>query len=291
MANPAPAIMSAARNAGANPATAGFFNAFGYGAGAAGANLAGQLLTGDGVNFRGKYARNQADFARKQLAPDMIAKVNAAKAAGIHPLIALGLNPASAPQQPMIPGQSPDFGSAIKTGLNTALSIREAREMSGLRIEEQRLRNDWLRVQIRNSGLSRGAQAANSERPAETPIRPLAPEANIGNAARRSVVTGSGKVIPTRGGTTAQDLEEELNDWAQWMPETMHRAYEVGRGQLRDYAGIDENSTWYDRLQSRRYRSQYNRARTKARHAQARYGRLKRYQGTNYPPGRFPPLF
>jgi len=284
MPNPAPSVMSAALSSGGNSFSSGLFNAFGYGAGAAGANLAGQMLTGNGVNFRGKYARNQAQFARDQLAPDMIARMKAAKAAGIHPLIALGLNPASAPQQPMIPGQSADFGSAIKAGVDTTLAIRDAREMSSLRIEEQQLRNDWLRMQILNSARARGAQAANGTRP---PVRPLAPSANPANAAPRTAVTSNGTVIDYPGGTTADSLETEINDWAQWMPETMVRAFHIARGQIRDYVGIDNNATWYDRLQSKRYRKQYTKARTKARHAQAYYGRRNRYKGKTITPWRF----
>lgn len=243
-------------------AASSFWGPFGYGAGAAAGSLAGGLLTGDGVDFRGKYAQNQADFARAQLAPDMIAKMDAAKAAGVHPLIALGLNPASAPQQPMIPGQSADFGSAIKTGVDTALAIRDAREMSSLRIEEQQLRNDWLRMQILNSARSRGAQNANSTRP---PVREQAPSANPANAAERTFVTPEGKVETYTGGTTAEDLEREINDWAQWMPTTMRRAWQIFKKDVRGQMGASP-PTWYNdtRRRGNTQRRQWQKQATKS---------------------------
>lgn len=252
----------AASGAAVGGAVGSFWGPFGYGVGTAAGSLAGSMLQGDGVNFRGKYARNQAQFARDQLAPDMIAKMKAAKAAGIHPLIALGLNPASAPQQPMIPGQSADFGSAIKAGVDTTLAIRDAREMSGLRIEEQKLRNDWLRMQIRNSARARGAVRANSSRP---PIREPAPSANPANAAERTFVTHEGEIETYQGGTTAEDLEREINDWAQWMPSTMRRAWQIFKKDLRSQLGITP-PTWWDDMRRRgnANRRQWQKEATKA---------------------------
>lgn len=246
----------------AGAAIGSFWGPFGYGAGAAAGSLVGSLLQGDSVNFRGKYARNQAQFARDQLAPDMIAKVKAAKAAGIHPLIALGLNPASASQQPMIPGQSADFGSAIKAGVDTTLAIRDAREMSSLRIEEQQLRNDWLRMQILNSARSRGAITANSTRP---PIREPAPSANPANAAERTFVTPEGQIESYTGGTPAADLEQEINDWAQWMPTTMRRAWQIFKKDLRGQLGVKPSTVWVDsRRRADTQRRKWQKAATKS---------------------------
>ncbi len=66
----------------AGGALGSFYGPVGYGIGSAAGNLAGQLLTGKGVNFRGKYARNklahdkkiwsaQSQHARAQVSPDL----------------------------------------------------------------------------------------------------------------------------------------------------------------------------------------------------------------------------
>nr|UXQ88025.1 MAG: DNA pilot protein [Microvirus sp.] len=150
----------------------------GYGLGAAAGSIAGNAFASNKVNFRGKYARNQHDFtrwanknfaadARAEMTPNMVSRVKALDAAGLHRLAALGITPsgsaAQSSPQPMIPGQS-DYGSAVSEGINTALNVSQNDRMGGLRIEEQTLRNDWLRIQIANSkmamlkGVSNGSQ-------------------------------------------------------------------------------------------------------------------------------------
>ena len=98
-------------------------------------------------------------------------KVEGAKAAGLHPLAALGISTGSGPSGAVIPGQSPDAGSAIGQGINTYLNARQAQEdrahsqqLATLGLEEQRLRNDWLRQQIMASKVKSLAGLTNATR-------------------------------------------------------------------------------------------------------------------------------
>ncbi len=149
----------------------------GAGIGAAAGTAAGQALSSNSVNFRGKYARNQLQHQRKiwqaerdQIGPNMAEQMKALDAAGLHRLAALGMSTpsSSAPtQQPMIPGQS-DYGNVVSEGINTALNVAQVDRQTnaqkvyqGLKLEEQKLRNDWLRTQIANSRMKSLTQAAN----------------------------------------------------------------------------------------------------------------------------------
>lgn len=141
----------------------------GAGLGAAAGQVAGQALSSDAVNFRGKYQRNVAAHNRAQISPDMAARMKALDESGLHRLSALGIVPSGAPaQQPMIPGQS-DYGNVVSDGINTALNVARSEKQSeaqtvyqGLKLEEQKLRNDWLRTQIANSKLKTLTAAANA---------------------------------------------------------------------------------------------------------------------------------
>nr|UXQ88099.1 MAG: DNA pilot protein [Microvirus sp.] len=163
---PGPALAAAPAAAGGISAGAGAL----YGGLAAGGAtlLSGQL--NKGVNFRGKYERARAHFARKQLGPDTRARVEAVKSAGLHPLAALGITPGASTMSNAgsMPGQSPDFGSAVSEGLRTAQSLysgatRDAhsKTMAGLQLQEQGLRNDWLETQIATQRIKMAAALAN----------------------------------------------------------------------------------------------------------------------------------
>nr|UXQ87939.1 MAG: DNA pilot protein [Microvirus sp.] len=221
----------------------------GYGLGAAAGQIAGQAFSSNKVNFRGKYARKQHDFtrwanknfnqdARDEMTPDMVARVKALDAAGLHRLAALGITPsgsaAQSSPQPMIPGQS-DYGSAISDGINTALNVSQNDRMFGLKITEQELRNDWLRTQIMNSGTRRMSQVANEQRPASGVID----GPTVGDD--RTTTAPGGQKITIRGGTSAQDLEDQIAEWANLMPSTIGRAYDQFKGEIRDIFGIDQN--------------------------------------------------
>lgn len=178
---PTSAMMApaAAASAGSNP----FTSALGAGLGAGAASMAGDLISGKSVNFRGKYARNKLKHDQKiwkaqqehhlsTIGPNMAEHMKALDAAGLHRLSALGITPSqgstSSSNQPMIPGQS-DFGSAVETGINTAINVSDSNRQNAanqafqkLMIEEQSLRNDWLRTQIANSKLKTLGQITNA---------------------------------------------------------------------------------------------------------------------------------
>lgn len=145
-------------------------------AGGIGAGL-GSMLGGSGY---GRWKRQQRKLYKYQLRyqpgierANILAKVQAYKDAGLHPLAALGISSGGAGTPgvaPPIPGQS-ETGSAISEGIRTGMSVHakkkqmaHAERVAGLQVDEQQLRNDWLKEQIRNSKLKRAQVLANATR-------------------------------------------------------------------------------------------------------------------------------
>ncbi len=209
----------------------------GYGVGAAAGSLASSAFSKKGVNFRGKYARNQLKHDKKvwaaqeaqrrkneiwqtgqnrendlwqtaQISPRQAALMKSMDESGLHRLAALGITPGAgtsmpSPQQgpvghssqPIIPGQS-NFGSAVETGINTALNVAQDNRMYGLKMQEQELRNDWLRTQIANSRIKTVAALANSQqdltgKPGPGPTQPGTLQLNEHTSLPTGITTGS----------------------------------------------------------------------------------------------------
>lgn len=131
-----------------------------------------------------KTWQEQQEWYRANIANKaMQDRVRDAKAAGVHPLVAMGLTPASGGPQPSgpggslggqmgpggsIPSQGSGIGSAVGRGIQTYLDMKNnqaamqhSRAMSALQVQEQALRNTWLQTQIANSLAKRTEQGAN----------------------------------------------------------------------------------------------------------------------------------
>lgn len=226
--------------------TAGFGDAVGYGLGAAAGQVAGNALGGGGVNFRGKYARNKLKHDQKiwdaqqehhlsTIRPNQAELMKSLDESGLHRLSALGITPSSGPQsagsQPMIPGQNV-AGSAVETGINTALNVarsdRQAahqKQYQRLKLQEQSLRNDWLKTQIANSKLKTLAAASNMSQ--DVPLSSLTgkphsgkviaqtldPYAHTSDSHGYSLFGTSGRAIQQKPGTLrGQALEDAIGE-------------------------------------------------------------------------------
>lgn len=238
----------------------------GYGLGAAAGSIAGNAFSSKAVNFRGKYARNQLKHDKNvwaaqevqrqknqtwqsahdiaQISPRQAALMKSMDESGLHRLAALGINPgsgsaASGPSgtsaQPLIPGQS-DFGNVVSDGINTALNVAQSDRMFGLKMQEQELRNDWLRTQIANSRMKMLTGTANSTQDEDT--RAVFPtQSHPSEGQSRHYRFKDGKEYSVIGGTPMEILEADVGEWANVMPETIHRAYQVFKKQVRNYFG------------------------------------------------------
>ena len=238
MINPGPATKTASSSFLTSPAGAGYAQAA--------ASLAPSLFGSDSVNFRGKYARNKLKHDQKiwaaqqkhhlsTIGPNFAEKMKAVDAAGLHRLAALGISTGGSPApgsstQPMIPGQSPDFGSAISEGIQTAQNVSrgnqlsaQAKTMANLKVEEQHLRNDWLRTQIANSKMKTLTTAANANQDA------IKLNALKGSPHTGEVIVGEQPPIPHTGTSSGYSL---------FGPDTIKQKPGVVRGQaLEDAVG------------------------------------------------------
>lgn len=227
---------------GAGAAAGSAWGPVGYGVGAAAGNLAGQVLTGKGVNFRGKYARNKLAHDKKiwaaqqkhhlsTIRPNQAELMKSMDDSGLHRLAALGITPGqgqtSSSNQPMIPGQHPDFGSAIGTGINTALQISQADRSGALAIEEQGLRNDWLKSQIARSNMALLKESANN---------------NVGAGSDRVLENRDGDPLQVGKGSSAEQFEKWIAEWANVMPTIVGRAWDMFKQDARQSMGIKGDS-------------------------------------------------
>jgi len=153
--------------------------------------------------------------------------------AGLHRLAALGIAPASGGSAiaPSFDSSPSPAGSAIETGINTALSMqRHGRQtshqkvMAGLQLEEQSLRNDWLRTQIANSNMKRVSDIANSQQdgvplsslqtepksPYEMRVTPQKPYDHATSSSGYNI--GGMKIRQRPGKLTMQGAEDALGD-------------------------------------------------------------------------------
>ncbi len=226
--------------------------------------------------------QNAYDANRFEKYDSITARVRDATRAGLHPLAALGIAPASGGGSlpglaPAIPGQH-DTGSAVETGINTMLNAQRsqlsgqhAQEMQGMRLEEQQLRNDWLRSQIMNSESKRLAAAANFAMPAPA-MRPRPQRTpHPGEKTRPRYMSPDGTIYSAQGGTSAEVLEQDLGEWADWMPHTLGRAYDVFKAQMRNVSGVKSGNTFYDRHLKKGVRKDF--------------GKFKKFKTPHYGPG------
>lgn len=244
-----------------------------YGA-AAGASTGGQIggmfdsttQAGRDRNLRTAY-KYQARYQPEVNKQVFRQQIKSYKEAGLHPLAALGISTGSgggqpAQADPQMPGQS-STGSAIGEGL--ALVGQQSRQTHGaqmgkmaqraalLGLEEQGLRNDYLRAQIAASEQRRLMQLANSQRPVATILDPAMrrqyphkPGPN--EMMRRTFTSPDGTLYTAQGGTSAEALEADIGEWADWMPHTLGRAYDVFKAQSQNLGGVDPNNTVYQRM-------------------------------------------
>lgn len=271
MALPAAAITSGTQTG----ASSGFLtSAAGQGLASAAGGFLGSGIGGGTASGRQRDARFNRDMSRSQIKwlanfqrqqpNDSIQRlVKDAKRAGLHPLAALGIAPSSGGSQsaalPGIaaeyPGRSP-AGSAIETGIQVMQGAQRFNRqtahqtaMAELQVEEQTLRNDWLKSQILNSETKRLAQYANAQRPAPDPaMRPRVQyKPHPSEAKKRILMHPDGTTYSIPGGSSAELLEQYIGEWADWMPETLGNAYDVLKSQWRNKAGIQPGNTFYDR--------------------------------------------
>ena len=156
------AASSAGGAASAAGAGGGFLSSLGTLGNAAGG--IGQFLGGLGSVFGGKKKgpshADQLAFNNQIVRGTIANTVGAAKEAGIHPLAALGINPASgAGFQIGNDSTGPDIGSAIANmgqGIGRATAAYQSKEQrlmeqasATLSLENQQLQNDRLRSEIR----------------------------------------------------------------------------------------------------------------------------------------------
>jgi hypothetical protein len=71
------------------------------------------------------------------------------------------------------------------------------------------------------------------------------------------ILTSTGKEVTIPKGTPAGVLEEEIGEWADWMPDTLRRSYQVFKGQLQNPNTVKAFRAWarskglnFDRLKT-----------------------------------------
>lgn len=178
MPRPSPAVMKSA-----SMASSFLTGPVGTGIAAGLGSLAGsQGQSNEDLRKMGRFNRDQQwELAKRQNkyidSKRIQQTVRDAKKAGLHPLAALGIAPASSsapaftPAAP-IPGQN-ETGSAISTGINAMLNTSasqaqrtHATGLQRLQTQEQVLRNEWLVSQIEASKVKSLTQLANVNRDA-----------------------------------------------------------------------------------------------------------------------------
>lgn len=164
-------IMAAMAGAGA-ASGGGFLSSIG-GAAGIGSLLSGASSFLGGLGIGGSKEpkpigqKHLRQFARQAITDHWDSTMASAKKHGIHPLAALGVNPASGP---MIPQQSgsrgidlAQMGQGIDRAANAGRSAVQ-RKLDALALEQAQLSNDYLRVQIA------GAQKAISNTASSVPL-------------------------------------------------------------------------------------------------------------------------
>lgn len=162
------------------------------------------------------HYKKMDQLQRERVGPNMLAEMRAKMAAlqdaGLHPLAALGMSMSSGPNIPMpnvVPGQS-DTGSYVGEGIRAAMAHRadkqsraHAQTIAGLQLEEQGLRNEWVREQIRNSQIKRAQILSNAAQGSGSRNTPGPGPQESGN-----VVLSEHASIPTGKTTSSQDAED-----------------------------------------------------------------------------------
>lgn len=214
MPNPAPSVMAAAQS---SPAVSSFGSSFLTGVGTAlGSSMFGSKTRSLESQYRlaRTHYKKMDRLQRNRLDRNMQARMAALKNAGLHPLAALGMSTSSGSSVSMpnvIPGQG-SSGSFIGEGIRAAMDHRadkqsraHARTLQGLQLEEQGLRNEWVREQIKNSQIKRGQILANAARTAG-----LGGGTSPGPGPQEpgNVVLSENTQIPTGKTTSSQDAED-----------------------------------------------------------------------------------
>lgn len=205
-----------------------------------------------------KTWKSQQQWYRRNIAQKALQdRVKDAKAAGVHPLVAMGLAPSAAGPGPatgqtgpgytnIIPGQS-DVGSAIETGINTYLDLQAAerqardladrrlfdKQMQKMQLAEQALRNDWLMQQIKSSAAKSAGIRANASQPQPGEVVELGMVDRPPNIKDEPLVTAARppehtspntvanffgmKIYPKPGEITAQGIEDLWGESLGWL--------------------------------------------------------------------------
>lgn len=231
--------------------------------------LIGSALVSGGASLLGglfgrKKSEPKPDYEGqlKYIPREIQAKVQGAKAAGLHPLAAIGM---STSQAPVIPGQTSTgsiVGDAIQAGAGgyAAAQQREYnKQMGELGLEKARLENKWLETQIANSQMSLAKQSAipypESYRRARltrdpvlsqtlnragqaSQMGPRIPASVKADMTPRLGVDMEGNILEYPKGTAMEREEEEHGEWSQWMPRQLERAWENWKRQFK------QTDTW-----------------------------------------------
>lgn len=216
-----------------------------------------QQIAGSKETLEHQYATQQ-----KYIPQNIVAKVQGAKQAGLHPLAALGIAPAGTPAtgaMPIVPGQS-DTGSIIGRGIEAAgrgyqrgQEMEYAKKIAELDLENRKLQNEFLMAQIDSSRKKTLESQVISypeayrrlrltRDPVQTALQAKATKAtpvvtdpwdSIPKAHKdpRFMVTSDGDIIEIPPGTPQSVLEDEIGDWSNLMPDTVKRAAEVFKAQ------------------------------------------------------------
>lgn len=159
--------------------------------------------------MQNKAAKEQQRFQQEYAMKNIRWKVKDAKAAGIHPLAALGVQPAGgAPTA--IPDYS-DMGQNIGRAIDATMTGEQKNDdytkaVQSLTLQRMETENNLLKLNLVNSASATVRQAGNppayfaSAESGETPRRPELPMGSLG-------------VIPqSRRWAPAQDVEDEYSD-------------------------------------------------------------------------------
>jgi hypothetical protein len=150
-----------------------------------------------------------ADHKIRRLAAD-------ARRAGLSPLAALGAAPAALPN---INLSTPRGTGDVMTGLAEALIQMELMDKQIQIMEKQH------QASLVNSNTDELLTSLTAE--------PVQRRPNHSEGMPGAGVTSGGELYAIPAGTPQERLEQEIGEWSDWMPDTLHRSYKVFKEQLR----------------------------------------------------------
>lgn len=213
-----------------------------------GASIVGGLL--GRKKSSSKDLRKSYQLQTQYIPQQIKAKVAGARAAGLHPLAAIGMSPSGQPA-PIIPGQN-ETGSIIGQGIETAANVynqgkqgEAMKQLGALKLEEQKLRNEYLAQQIRHNEVKKISQEAipypeqyrrlrltRDPKLMATPSKmqeALDPNRHIEG---KTFISSDGDVIAIPPGTPAEEYERHFGDFGPFMPDNIKRFSKSFRDQL-----------------------------------------------------------